>query len=156
MDIKALQTAGTSSAPPPSVAFSTPLHHCCRLFPPLSRIKFASPLNQKEASLYQMDHITLRPDNRGIPSLFCFSPFPLVSPAHSVVSLPPSLRMRLSFCLTRRFSPRLAEEVAGLIKSLLRERPRQGRRSGGRRGKTGGGGANQSHKSIPGLRSSIQ
>lgn len=80
-------------------------------------------------------------------SHLCFVfPFSLIT-----LPLPPSLPP--SFHLTRFFfffPPQLTEEVAGLIKSLLRERRRGGKGRGGE-GNEGGGRRvlpNQSHKSI--------
>lgn len=87
-------------------------------------------------------------------SHLCFVfPFSLIT-----LPLPPSLRPSIWLAFLFFFSPQLTEEVAGLIKSLLRERRRGGKGRGGE-GNEGGGRRvlpNQSHKSIWGLRSSTQ
>lgn len=96
--------------------------------PRKSLLPFSSSI--KKSFSYQMDHITLCLDNRGLPSLFCFPFFP-----HRTLS--PSFR------LTRFFSLQLTEEVAGLIKSLLRERRREGKRRRGEGNEREGGGCCQ-------------
>lgn len=135
------------SVPPPSllppIPFSLRAYFLCQR----EKKKVCFPSQSESGFPYQMDHITLRWDNRDIPSLLCFSFSPHRTPAHSrSLSLSPSLCVCLSFFLTHRFSLWLTEEVGGLIKSLLRERPRHG--EGGVEARKGGGGPNQSHKSI--------
>lgn len=90
-----------------------------------------------------MDGINSCLDNRGIPSLFLIWLF-------TPTLLSRSFLLLLSFSVTLTFFPlQLTEEGGGLIKSLLRKRQREG--IGRRRGRGGGVGPNQSHKSIWGV-----
>lgn len=60
--------------------------------------KVCFPSQSESGFPYQMDHITLRWDNRDIPSLLCFSFSPHRTPAHSR-SLSLSVSLRLSVLL---------------------------------------------------------
>lgn len=77
-DIKVYRTVSAFSISVPSNFF---LSSC--LFPlPKEKKKVCFPSQSKSGFPYQMDHITLRRDNRDIPTLLCFSFSPHQTLAH--------------------------------------------------------------------------